>query len=99
MEGIMILNTYKAFGIAEFIAMLVLIIGIFLVAWLNFKGGWKYFWTILSAFAIIITIASFRFSDTRYEVLIDDSVPFVEFHENYRVINERGEIFTIMENK
>ena len=35
--------------------------------------------------------------ETRYEVLISDNMSFKEFHANYEIIEQRGEIYVIRE--
>ena len=35
--------------------------------------------------------------ETVYEVIIDDSVSMTEFIEQYEIVDQRGEIFTIKE--
>lgn len=36
---------------------------------------------------------------TRYQVLIDDSVSFIEFNDRYEIINQDGAIYTIQERE
>ena len=36
-------------------------------------------------------------TETRYEVLISDNMSFKEFHANYEIIEQRGEIYVIRE--
>ena len=60
--------------------------------------------TVLTIFFAIslffgISIAAFapRKEETRYQVIIDDSVNFNEFNERYEIISQEGLIYTITE--
>ena len=45
---------------------------------------------------LILYIGSWQ-PHTEYKVTIDESVPYIEFMENYKVINQEGDIYTIRE--
>lgn len=45
---------------------------------------------------LILWIGSWQ-PHTEYKVTIDESVPYIEFMENYKVINQEGSIYTIRE--
>lgn len=55
----------------------------------------------LTFFAIGMAIGVFgpREQITRYQVLIDDSVSFIEFNDRYEIINQDGAIYTIQERE
>lgn len=52
-------------------------------------------------FATGIAIGAFgpREQITRYQVLIDETVSFIEFNERYEIISQNGIIYTIQERK
>ena len=51
------------------------------------------------AIGMAIGIFGPREQITRYQVLIDDSVSFIEFNERYEIINQDGAIYTIQERE
>ena len=55
----------------------------------------------LTFFAIGMAIGVFgpREQITRYQVLIDETVSFVEFNERYEIISQDGTIYTIQERE
>ena len=55
----------------------------------------------LTFFAIGMVIGIFgpRKEIIRYQVLIDDSVSFIEFNDRYKIINQDGAIYTIQERE
>ena len=55
----------------------------------------------LTFFAIGVAIGAFgpREQITRYQVLIDETVSFVEFNERYKIISQDGTIYTIQERE
>lgn len=52
-------------------------------------------------FAVGMAIGAFgpREQITRYQVLIDETVSFVEFNERYEIISQDGTIYTIQERE
>ena len=48
-------------------------------------------------FGIFIAAFAPRKEETRYQVIIDDSVNFNEFNERYEIIDQEGLIYTITE--
>ena len=54
--------------------------------------------TFLAA-ATLIGILGPREEITRYQVLIDDSVSFIEFNDRYKIISQDGAIYTIQERE
>ena len=55
----------------------------------------------LTFFTIGLSIGVFgpREQITQYQVLIDDSVSFIEFNDRYEIINQDGAIYTIQERE
>lgn len=45
---------------------------------------------------LILWIGSWQ-PHTEYKVTIDESVPYIEFMDNYKVIHQEGDIYTICE--
>lgn len=53
---------------------------------------------------ISVTIAVFAFkevntTETRYTATIDESVSFVEFNERYEIIDQNGDLYTLVEKE
>lgn len=55
----------------------------------------------LTFFAVGMAIGAFgpREQITRYQVLIDETVSFVEFNDRYKIISQDGIIYTIQERE
>ena len=114
MEGITVLYQepiYKIICVNENIINILTLLSIFiaLVALISalcmsLKG------TIIFSILLLINIMSFSVLDSysitteeidhyEYKVTIDDSVPMKEFLSKYEIINQEGEIFTIVERE
>ena len=114
MNGITILYQepiYKIICVNENILNLLALLFIFMIfgafissLCMSFKG------TIIFSVLALITILSIAVLDSRststeeldhyeYKVAIDDSVPMKEFLSKYEIINQEGEIFTIVERE
>ena len=114
MNGITILYQepiYKIICVNENILNLLALLFIFMIfgalissLCMSFKG------TIIFSVLALITILSIAVLDSRststeeldhyeYKVTIDDSVPMKEFLSKYEIINQEGEIFTIVERE
>lgn len=58
-------------------------------------------YTVGAIFGILVAILFLGLSvgtykeETHYSVTIDETVPFVEFHEQYEVIDQKGEIYIV----
>ena len=85
-------KTFKFLSVAIFVIAVFLYIG-------ETNKTFAYIWGAVAIIGIIAAFVGFRFSGVHHEVLINDDVPFVEFHEKYEVVDERGEIFVIEERK
>lgn len=109
MKGITILNEFIStgeilapwFGIG-IIAFIIGLIGL-LFCPVIIKSHQRLLTILTISFAISlffgISIAAFapRKEETRYQVIIDDSVSFCEFNERYKIIDQEGLIYTITE--
>ena len=111
MKGITILNEFiytgeilaPWFGIG-IIAFIIGLFGlIFCPAFIKPRQHQRLLTVLITSFAISlffgIFIAAFapRKEETRYQVIIDDSVNFNEFSERYEIIDQEGLIYTITE--
>lgn len=109
MKGITILNEFISTGeiLAPWfgIGIAAFIIGLFglLFCPMIIKSRQRLLTVLTIFFAISlffgISIAAFapRKEETRYQVIIDDSVNFNEFNERYEIISQEGLIYTITE--
>lgn len=104
MEGVTILYTYTYTpGKIEFIFCLCMFVACMAASLGLLFAVDKCLSFIATVTALIFLIGciftfSLRFnSRERYEVIIDDSIDFIEFNEKYKAIEIRGEIYTIEE--
>lgn len=109
MEGITILNEFISTGeiLAPWfcIGIVAFAIGLFGLIFCPtiIKPRQRLLIVLIIFFAISlffgISIAAFapREEETRYQVIIDDSVNFNEFNERYEIISQEGLIYTITE--
>lgn len=100
-DGITVLNTVE--GTVTFATFLGVFIGLTLIAVavvLFKKEGIKYpgVWAALAlgVIFIVVAIVSSAPAAPTYEVLIDESVSFLDFYERYHIVAQRGDIFTIV---
>lgn len=109
MEGITILATeVVSCGIPFWIAPLmgcvlfVVILLILLAAFQKLEASDLGFCAIIG---LLTTIAFLIFSigtykeETHYSMIIDETVPFVEFNEQYEVIDQKGEVYIVREKE
>ena len=47
---------------------------------------------VLALMVVVIEVPTGRYE---YKVIIDDDVPFTELYDNYEIINQEGQIYTI----
>lgn len=109
MKGITILNEFIYTGeiLAPWfgIGIAAFIIGLFglIICSTIIKPRQRLLTVLAISFAISlffgISVGAFapRKEETRYQVIIDDSVNFHEFNERYKIIDQEGLIFTITE--
>lgn len=104
-DGITVLNTINNPLVFEFIVgvlfgLALLVFG-FIELKLVRKENTKNYATgaimLCAGIFIILVACLISFSSLpSYEVLIDDSVSFMDFYERYRIMGQRGDIFTIV---
>lgn len=109
MEGITILNEFISIGevLAPWfgIGIVAFIIGLFGLIFcpMIIKSRQRLLTILTVSFAISLFFGIFvgtfapRKEETRYQVIIDDSVNFNEFNERYEIIDQEGLIYTITE--
>lgn len=106
-EGITILNKIAVTGLPTWMmvsAIIICIIG-FIVFAISIIAEWPT-WTAIVPIIIILFIwlicgifnITFKTGEYRYECTIDDSVPYNEVVENYKIIEQRGDIW-VLEDK
>lgn len=106
-EGITILNKTAVTGLPTWImvsSVVILVIGLIVLV-VSLLADWPV-WTavipIISAVLIfnICGILNFivKTGGYRYECIIDDSVPYNEVAKNYKIIEQRGDIW-VLEDK
>ena len=106
-EGITILNKIAVTGLPTWIMVSAIIISIigFIVFAISIIAEWPA-WKAIVPIIIVLLIwficgifnITFKTGEYRYECIIDDSVPYNEVAENYKIIEQRGDIW-VLENK
>ena len=106
-EGITILNKIAVTGLPTWMmvsAIIICMIGliVFAIAIIAEWSAWK---AILPIINILVTWficgifnITFKTGEYRYECIIDDSVPYNKVVENYKIIEQRGDIW-VLEDK
>lgn len=104
MEGITILNTIITTSAAP-ISCIIFAIGIAMTfvlvgAGCSFNNKICFILALISMITGLVFI-SFgpKVETTTYQVLIDDSVSFVELNQKYSIIGQNGQIYTIIEKE
>lgn len=109
MEGITILAAETvSYGIPFWVALLmgcVLFIVVLLIMLAIFReldtedfGFGAIIGILTTVLFAIISIASYK-EETHYSVTIDETVPFVEFNEQYEIIDQKGDIYIVREKE
>ena len=105
--GITVLNKIAATGVPSWMmvsAIIISIIGfiVFAIAIIAKWPAWKAIIPIiivlLNWFICGIFNISFKTGEYRYECIIDDSVPYNKVIDNYKIIEQRGDIW-VLEDK
>ena len=106
-EGITILNKIAVTGLPTWIMVSAIIISIigFIVFAISIIAEWPA-WKAIVPIIIVLLIwficgifnITFKTGEYRYECIIDNSVPYNEVVENYKIIEQRGDIW-VLENK
>ena len=106
-EGITVLNKIAVTGVPSWmmiLAAVILIIGliVFAIAIISEGPTWKAIIPIiivlLTWFICGIFNITFKTGEYQYECIIDDSVPYNEVVDNYKIIEQRGDIW-VLEDK
>lgn len=112
MDGVTVLNVIEAKNISPLwlLPLIVLLIVGFILSYIGLKrdsereGAGSFIFTLGTLlitfelfFSPFILGSVLETSNTRYEVIIDDSVSMKEFTEKYKVIENRGDIYTVEE--
>ena len=106
-EGITILNKIAVTGVPSWVlisAAAILIIGLIVFA-ISIIAEWPT-WTAIVSTIIVLLIwficgilnITIKTGEYQYECIIDDSVPYNEVVENYKIIEQRGDIW-VLEDK
>ena len=106
-EGIIILNKIAVTGVPSWVlisAAAILIIGLIVFA-ISIIAEWPT-WTAIVPIIIILLVwllcgilnITIKTGEYQYECIIDDSVPYNEVVDNYKIIEQRGDIW-VLEDK
>lgn len=106
-EGITILNKIAVTGVPSWVlisAAAILIIGLIVFA-ISIIDEW-HTWTVIVSTIIVLFIwficgilnITIKTGEYQYECIIDDSVPYNKVVENYKIIEQRGDIW-VLEDK
>ena len=100
-DGITVLNTVEKtvsfetfFGTLIGFCFIAVAIVLFKREGIKCLGGWA--GLILGVIFVALAIFTVAPAAPTYEVLIDDSVSFMDFYERYHIVAQRGDIFTIV---
>ena len=106
-EGITVLNKIAVTGVPSWAlvsAIIICIIG-FIVFAISIIIEWRTLTAIVPIIVILfiwficgIFNITFKTGEYRYECIIDDSVPYNKVVENYKIIEQRGDIW-VLEDK
>ena len=106
-EGITVLNKIAVTGVPPWmmiLAAVILIIGLIVFAiaiiseWPTWKAIIPIIIVLLTWFICGIFNITFKTGEYQYECIIDDSVPYNEVVDNYKIIEQRGDIW-VLEDK
>ena len=106
-EGITVLNKIAVTGVPSWVlvsAIIICIIG-FIVFAISIIVEWPT-WTAIVPIIIVLLIwficgilnITIKTGEYRYECIIDDSVPYNEVVDNYKIVEQRGDIW-VLEDK
>lgn len=102
MEGVNVLYTYDAL---EFPPMMILclLFSVFLgitliIVWSECSTSEKVFSASVVIFMACASIALIQ-AETKIKATIDDDVKFGEFNERYEVVDQEGDIYTLIEKE
>ena len=106
-EGITVLNKIAVTGVPSWMMVFAIIISIigFIVFAIAIIAKWPA-WKAIIPIIIILLIwficgifnITFKTGEYQYECIIDDSVPYNKVIDNYKIIEQRGDIW-VLEDK
>lgn len=99
MTGVTILNEYACLGDLTFLIWVVVGIAILIASTIDLMNG-KHFSSIvgilMTCVLIIISVVGYSLSKvTRFEALVDSSVPAIDLMERYKIIERKGDIWVL----
>lgn len=106
-EGITILNTTAVTGLPTWVSVLAFVIFfigaiVFAVSMILDGPVWVTASFLMIGLIIMIACGIFKYTvktgEYRYECIIDDSVSYNEVVENYKIVEQRGDIW-VLEDK
>lgn len=106
-EGITILNTTAVTGLPTWVSVLAFVIFfigaiVFAVSMILDGPVWVTASSLMIDLIIMIACGIFKYTvktgEYRYECIIDDSVSYNEVVENYKIVEQRGDIW-VLEDK
>ena len=106
-EGITVLNEIAVTGVPSWMMISAIIISIigFIVFAIAIIAEWPVWKVIIPIIIILFTWficgifnITFKTGKYQYECIIDDSVPYNEVVDNYKIVEQRGDIW-VLENK
>lgn len=106
-EGITVLNKIEITGLPSWTLVLVFIIFVagLIVFYVSMILDWPVWVTMFSLIVSLLTIVIcaifsgiIKTGEYRYECIIDDSVSYNKVVENYKVVEQRGDIW-VLEDK
>ena len=99
MNGVTILNEYVVLADFRFLIGLAFGVGVLIISFIELiddSYGEFFIGILLASMLFAISAVMFNFSkSTRFEALIDTSVPVVELMENYKIIERRGDVWVL----
>lgn len=106
-EGITVLNTTAVTGLPTWVSVLAFVIFfigaiVFAVSMILDGPVWVTASSLMIGLVVMIACGIFKYTvktgEYRYECTIDDSVSYNEVVENYKIIEQRGDIW-VLEDK
>lgn len=106
-EGITILNTTAVTGLPTWVSVLAFVIFfigaiVFAVSMILDGPVWVTASSLMIGLIVMIACGIFKYTvktgEYRYECIIDDSVSYNEVVENYKIVEQRGDIW-VLEDK
>lgn len=102
MEGVHVLNMFEIINTTSFGIVCGVLVLLFFIATLISLAVEKYKLVILFMVLLVLSglgmwLPMAEIKAIRYEVVIDESVSYMELTEKYKIIEQRGEIFVLEE--